>query len=329
MKKLISLGKTSKVIAAVSLLGCIGFYFLFCPNAYEVYVNGKAVACVKDMTTADLITNEIYSDLVNRFHGLKIEEDTIYKSVIASDSAQSSKEDVKANIMKALNAKVKAVEMHIDGNRVALLANVAEGERVLKGLEAYYINKTVNNHEKFKGINSVVSYNPVEVYVSEVGDVEKTVERLIANTDQGLSPGVKVVYEKERAVAANSSKAVSMIAPTKGRISSMYGKRWGRMHKGIDIAAKTGSPIYAAMDGKVIYAGWIKGYGKVVKIEHSGNLQTIYGHCSVLRVSEGKTVKKGEQIADVGSTGNSTGPHLHFEVLVNGVPVNPYPYIYK
>lgn len=329
MKRLISAGKTAKVIAAASLLGCISFYGLSSPNAYEIYVNGKVVACIKDMNTAELITNEIYSELVNRFDGLKIEEDTIYKGVIASNSAQSSKEDIKANIIKALNAKVKAVEMNIDGNRVGILANIEEGERVMSELKAHYSSKAAKSQEKFKGISSVVKYNSVESYVREVEDVDKTVERIIANTDQGLTPRVKLVYEKEPSVASNSSKVVSMMVPSRGRISSLYGERWGRMHEGIDIAAETGSPIYAAMDGKVIYAGWINGYGKVVKIQHKRNLQTVYGHCSVLRVTEGKFVKKGEQIADVGSTGNSTGPHVHFEVLVNGKPVNPYPYIYK
>jgi len=329
VKKSINVGKTSKVIAGASLLGCIGFYVLSSPNAYEIYVNGKAVACIKDMNTAEVITNEIYSELVNRFDGLKIEENTIYKRVIASDSAQSSKEDIKANIIKALSTKVKAVEMVVDGNMVGILANVEEGERVKSKLKEHYSNKASEKHEKFKEISSVVKYNSVEAYISEVDYVDKIVEKLIANTDQGVTPGVKLVYEKEESVSSNSSNVVSMMAPSRGTISSLYGERWGRMHEGIDIAAKAGSPIYAAMDGKVIYAGWIKGYGKVVKIQHNGNIQTLYGHCSVLRVSEGKFVKKGQHIADVGSTGNSTGPHVHFEVIINGTPVNPYPYIYK
>ena len=329
MKSLISIGKTSKVIAAASLLGCIGFYCLSTPNAYEIYVNGKAVACIKDLNTGEVITNEIYSELVNRFDGLKIEEDTIYKRVIASESAQSSREDIKENIIKALNAKIKAVEMNIDGSRVGLLASIEEGERIMTELKAHYSSKSSEKQGKFKGIKSVVKYNFVEAYISEIDNVDKMVERLISNTDQGLTPGVKLAYEKEPSVPSNSSKVISIMAPSRGRISSMYGKRWGRMHEGIDIAAAAGSPIYAAMDGKVIYAGWLNGYGKVVKIQHKGNLQTIYGHCSVLRVSEGQYVKKGQQIADVGSTGNSTGPHVHFEVLVNGTPVNPYPYIYK
>lgn len=329
MKVLINIGKTSKVVAVASLLGCLSFYGLSAPNAYEVYVKGKAVACIKDINTGEQITNEIYSELVNRYDGLKIDEETIYKSVIASNSAQSNKEDIKDNIIKALNTKIKAVEMTVDGNRVALLANIEEGEKVMEELKAHYSSKTAENKLKFKGISSVVKYNSVDAYISEIDDIGATVEKLIANTDQGLTPGVKLAYEKETSVPSNSSKVVSMMAPSRGRISSLYGERWGRMHEGIDIAADTGSPIYAAMDGKVIYSGWINGYGKVVKIQHQGNLQTVYGHCSVLRVSEGKYVKQGEHIADVGSTGNSTGPHVHFEVLVNGKPVNPYPYIYK
>src|SRR5207245_1044862 len=96
-----------------------------------------------------------------------------------------------------------------------------------------------------------------------------------------------------------------------------------RMHTGVDIGAGYGSPIYAAASGEVIFAGYMRGYGNTVIIDHGGGVSTLYGHCSALLVHEGQGVSKGENIARVGSTGMATGPHLHWEVRRNGTPVNP------
>jgi murein DD-endopeptidase MepM/ murein hydrolase activator NlpD len=115
--------------------------------------------------------------------------------------------------------------------------------------------------------------------------------------------------------------------PTRGKLSSRFGTRWGRMHTGIDLAASTGTPIRAADGGKVIFAGWNGAYGYSVTIDHGGNRTTLYGHCSKLLVSVGDSVYQGQHIANVGNTGRSTGPHLHFEIRVNGVPKNPLNYL--
>ncbi len=115
----------------------------------------------------------------------------------------------------------------------------------------------------------------------------------------------------------------SMRWPTAGPVSSEFGERWGRMHQGIDFAADTGTPIVAAESGVVFFAGWIDGYGNTVLIDHGGGVTTLYGHQSSIAVGEGYTVTIGETIGFVGSTGNSTGPHLHFEVRIDGTPVDP------
>jgi murein DD-endopeptidase MepM/ murein hydrolase activator NlpD len=95
------------------------------------------------------------------------------------------------------------------------------------------------------------------------------------------------------------------------------------MHEGIDIAAPLGATIAAAADGRVIFAGEEGGYGNVVIIDHGNDLATLYGHCSQIFVATGQDVQRGQAIAAVGSTGHSTGPHLHFEVRVGGSPVDP------
>lgn len=115
--------------------------------------------------------------------------------------------------------------------------------------------------------------------------------------------------------------------PVRGKITSLFGPRWGRKHEGIDIAAPTGTDVFASMDGKVSFSGWEGGYGNLVIIDHGNGLQSYYGHNSKLLVKEGQTVSKGTHIADVGSTGNSTGPHSHFEIRKNGTAVNPYTYV--
>jgi len=111
------------------------------------------------------------------------------------------------------------------------------------------------------------------------------------------------------------------------RYSSGFGKRWGRMHNGTDFAAPIGTPIYSTADGVVTTAGWSSGYGRLIKIQHEFGIETRYGHLNAIRVQVGQRVSRGERIGDMGNSGRSTGPHLHYEVRVGGQPVNPMIYI--
>jgi murein DD-endopeptidase MepM/ murein hydrolase activator NlpD len=121
--------------------------------------------------------------------------------------------------------------------------------------------------------------------------------------------------------------AAGFVWPVNGVVVSGFGMRWGRMHEGIDITAATGTPIRAAASGTVIHSGWLGGYGNLVVIDHGNGLATAYAHASALLVRVGQQVSQGQTIALVGSTGNSSGPHLHFEVRVNGVAVDPLLYL--
>lgn len=126
---------------------------------------------------------------------------------------------------------------------------------------------------------------------------------------------------------AGAPSSAGFVWPVNGVVVSGFGMRWGRMHEGIDIAASTGTPIRAAAAGTVIWSGWRGGYGNAVIIDHGNALATVYAHASALLVTQGQRVSQGQTIALVGSTGNSSGPHLHFEVRVNGVAVDPLLYL--
>jgi murein DD-endopeptidase MepM/ murein hydrolase activator NlpD len=127
--------------------------------------------------------------------------------------------------------------------------------------------------------------------------------------------------------APPAGSSSGLIWPVSGPVVSPFGIRWGRLHAGIDIAAPTGAPVVASASGKVTYAGWMDGYGLIVVVQHAGGLATAYAHNSSLAVSSGQTVSQGQQVSSVGCTGHCYGSHLHFEVRVNGTPVDPMGYL--
>ncbi len=121
--------------------------------------------------------------------------------------------------------------------------------------------------------------------------------------------------------APESTESLSW--PASGTLTSRFGPRWGRNHNGIDIAASTGTPVSAAAAGTVLRAGSYSGYGLVVMIDHGDGLVTVYGHHSSLAVTTGERVSRGQRIGAMGCTGSCTGPHVHFETRINGVPYDP------
>ena len=121
--------------------------------------------------------------------------------------------------------------------------------------------------------------------------------------------------------------AAGFIWPVNGPVTSGFGMRWGRMHEGIDIGVGSGTPIHAAASGRVVYSGWMDGYGNLVAIDHGRGISTAYGHQSSIAVGNGQIVTQGQVIGYVGCTGHCFGPHLHFEVRINGSPVDPLGYL--
>ena len=137
-------------------------------------------------------------------------------------------------------------------------------------------------------------------------------------------------FAQERADREARLNRPLFVMPTKGVWTSGFGYRWGVLHAGIDIANSIGTPIYAVADGVVIDAGPTAGYGAWVKLRHADGTVTLYGHVNTWLVSKGERVMAGDQIATIGNRGNSTGPHCHFEVLLNGTDrVDPVPWLAK
>jgi murein DD-endopeptidase MepM/ murein hydrolase activator NlpD len=139
---------------------------------------------------------------------------------------------------------------------------------------------------------------------------------------------------KAKAAAAAAKAAAAKLAyehrwvrPNYGGLSSPFAMRWGRMHEGVDLAGSYGSQILAAVEGTVLYAGPESGYGEVLKVLDWDGTQTWYGHMSKFLVKAGDHVQAGQPIALVGAAGDATGPHLHFEVRINGAPVDPIPFL--
>ena len=138
------------------------------------------------------------------------------------------------------------------------------------------------------------------------------------------------IQEAQRGAGSTGSgqpSAAGLVWPCDGVVVSGFGMRWGRMHEGIDIGCAFGTANRAAAAGTVIHSGWLGGYGNLVVVDHGNGLSTAYAHASALLVGVGQRVAQGETVSLVGSTGNSSGPHLHFEVRVNGVAVDPLFYL--
>jgi len=172
---------------------------------------------------------------------------------------------------------------------------------------------------KLKRSAIVSSRESREEYLAEV--------EALAAQSASLAAAIRDSQASLGSSGTGALSAAGFIWPVDGVVVSGFGMRWGRMHEGIDISASSGTPIRAAAAGTVIHAGWLGGYGNLVVVDHGDGLATAYAHASVIVVVVGQQVSQGETVSLVGSTGNSSGPHLHFEVRVNGDAVDPLFYL--
>lgn len=173
---------------------------------------------------------------------------------------------------------------------------------------------------------------------SALTNTQETREEYLSEVDGLLAESAALAEQIRKSQAGSTSSGggssgtgqpspAGMIWPCDGVVVSGFGMRWGRMHEGIDIGCAFGTPNRAAASGTVIYSGWLGGYGNLVVVDHGNGLSTAYAHATSLLVRVGQSVSQGQTVSLVGSTGNSSGPHLHFEVRVNGSAVDPLFYL--
>lgn len=251
----------------------------------------------------------------------------------------------------ALNHKIKLADLLLWNNFKNESHTIKEGDKLFIKDPSRYQKKTAIETPK---VESSTSEEPDSLIIEKIYVVQKkdtlykiakengmTVEELKALNNlksNKLSIGQKLWIvgqprpldeEEEKNLSAGSEASKSdqtimnCIMPVEGKVTSEFGLRHGRPHKGIDIANKTGTPIYAVMDGVVLFSGRQNGYGSVIIVEHPDFIMTVYAHNEINLVREGDKVLQGQQIATMGATGNATGPHLHFEYRIKGNAINP------
>ena len=211
----------------------------------------------------------------------------------------------------------------------AAIATVVSTEEVLSSKKIDYETIIEEDSSMFKDEKKVKikgKAGEAKIISQETKHNGEVVETSILSEEVIKEPVDKVVIQGTKKRPKTTASG-SFMVPTRGRVSSGYGRRWGRMHQGIDYAAPTGTPIKASDGGRVTKAMSHPTYGLMVEINHENGYVTRYAHASKLHVKAGTRVYKGQHIANVGNTGRSTGPHLHFEVIANGSHRNPSGYI--
>lgn len=232
------------------------------------------------------------------------------------------------SILKHDNAIMDQYEAQIE--EIAAAKAVVETEKN-EQVEAQAILKEKQDQIKSKQAEQQAIIDELSKDINELKRQEAEMEKAEQQIQAQINAALKASSQQSVTYKGNGKFKFPLASYT--RISSPYGYRihpitgTRKLHSGIDYAAPYGTAIYAAEDGVVLTSGWVNGYGYTVTINHGGGYVTLYAHCSKLLVSSGQSVTAGQTIAKVGSTGNSTGNHLHFEVKVNGKAVNPAGYL--
>jgi len=304
--------KTTEAKLAVSEKNLVQKREIYDVRLSNIYKNGKENVLGAILGSRDL------SDMISRIALIEI---IATHDANLVEEMQQIKEDVE-NHRDKLQAEKKAVAKQ----RLVLIDQENEIKKARKkvALKQELFRDELKRQEK---ILAMLEREKNRLKLTE--DMLESNSRMIAAQINKLARGGDLSSRKSSRSAASGK----FLRPTSGRISSGFGYRFhpilkvSRLHTGVDIAAPTGTPIYAAQSGTVIMSGRMGGYGKTVVINHGGGITTLYAHSSTLLVRNGQYVNRGDMVARVGSTGLSTGPHLHFEVRVNGKPQNPMNWI--
>lgn len=320
------------IIISIAFLFIIGFVASFYKISYSVNINGELIGYTDNKSKLQSQINNYIENGEN--------ENTAFVQVdnLPEYNICLLKRDVSSDDNKIFDTiKLGGTTYY---RYYAILENQEEKIYVSNFTEA----ETIVNQLKEKNSSNMEGITISEKYETELKDmttVEDAIAKLYVEPKKiTVASNTTTVVNKTSTGTVNTATTisggkvglgVSLVKPVSGIISSRFGVRSNvrsSAHTGLDIATSTGTPISAASSGTVTFAGWKGSYGYLAVITHSNGVQTYYGHCNKLYVSAGQTVSQGQTIATVGSTGNSTGPHLHFEIRVNGVAYNPQNYLY-
>ena len=220
--------------------------------------------------------------------------------------------------IKVQRAKTKKLRRTVQSETKVISARTAQARFVRDQLVGAKGQLSSSKQQKLQDISKLTSDQQ-----AEAGEIDA-----LQAASNAITARIQAAQANRQGGGPTSTpSSAGLIWPVNGPVTSPFGWRWGRMHQGIDIGVGTGTPIKAAASGTIIYCGWESGYGNLTVIDNGGNLATAYGHQSSIAVACGQQVSQGEVIGYVGCTGHCTGPHLHFEVRINGEPVDPLGYL--
>ena len=317
------------MIAIFLIIGAVAF--LYKPT-YSVYLNGKQVGYTSNKSDLQHRINEYvdHGDGTNENVAfVQVNDLPEYKLCLLKRNIVTNDEEIYNMVIEPGITYYRYYAILEEQEEKYYVSSFEEAENVvntLKDKNSENIDE-ISILEKYEtGINDLTS---VEEVVSKLYVEKKTDVRVAQNTASRATAGY--VNTNTNTSSGKSSLGISLIRPISGTITSRFGANSSirsSAHTGLDISAPKGTPIKAAASGTVTFSGWKGSYGYMIVISHGNGIQTYYAHCSQLYASVGETVSQGETIASVGSTGNSTGPHLHLEVRINGVAYNPQNYVY-
>ncbi len=349
-------------IAIIGLLIVASFIYIKYKPLYKVTLNGEVIGYVEDKAKMQEKIEAFANNLEGNITSIKVEAMPEYELELVSNvkESETKEETVLALIKENSEIKCKTYAIKLDGNVKTCVDTKEEAEQVVENIKSEVnqnieLNLEVEEQEKDKKeveintssmeIAKLTINQDVEIKVQEYE--KKQAEEKAAEAKRQQEAARKAALERAAAVSSRSASRTSenvsatatenvsvpadsgifMRPVSGGTITSKYGQRSSGFHTGLDIAIANGTPIYAAASGTVKFSGKKGGYGYLVIIDHGNGYQTYYAHCSALYVSAGQTVSKGQNISAVGSTGNSTGYHVHFEIRYNGNTLNPQNYI--
>ncbi len=294
---------------------------------YQVNIAGKDIGYIENK---DNVIEKIEENLENNNETIESITFTIkpeYELKLVNRTIDTDEEKVFEEIAKNTIVTYKYYEIALNESVILNVATIEEAEQLINEIKEQKGKEIGENN-----INLTVSEKYTEETV-EISQIEVARTNLNDRVVTAINDEVARKAEEERIRNMPDVNGIKLAnLPVTGTITSRYGvssRIRSSDHTGLDIAAKKGTPIKVVSDGVVTFAKYNGSYGYLVKVDHGNGVETWYAHTSKMYVSAGETVKAGDVIALVGSTGNSTGPHLHFEIRINGEHVNPQKYLYK